>query len=110
MSKWGLFLREEQFTCLALQSYLDFVLVAEILDAAVAINWVLNNDSGLCEVSTPDSLVNVLFNSLLQIIPEPGPPGLPGPMVGLCSDSCRFIIVCDKGQGWFVLFNHCGLS
>lgn len=61
----------------------------EILNAAVVINWALNNDSGLCEVPTPEpssllpSLVNMLFNSLLQIIPEPGPPGLPGPMVGL---------------------------
>lgn len=63
--------------------------MVEILDAAVGIIWALNHDSGLCDVSTPEpssllpSLVNVLFNSLLQIIPEPGPPGLPGPMVGL---------------------------
>lgn len=68
---------------------LDFILVVEILDADVIINWALNHDSGLCEVSSPESSsllpspVNVLFNSLLQIIPEPGPPGLPGPMVGL---------------------------
>lgn len=50
-----------------------------------------------CLLSVP---VNAPFNSLLQIIPEPGPPGLPGPMVGLwkvvraIEHCCRFVITC----------------
>lgn len=39
-----------------------------------------------CLLSVP-SPVNTPFNSLLQIIPEPGPPGLPGPMVGLWKEA-----------------------
>lgn len=47
------------------------------------------------------SPVNAPFNSLPQIIPEPGPPGLPGPMVGLWKAAraighrYRFVIACD---------------